>query len=384
MVIRKHFLTLLGILFFTGLLNAQVSESCECVVDTAGLASYLETLNLNENQPLTFEVENANSTFAVLHGYIATTTPNTVNDFIANYPNVTTLVFMQVPGSLDDEANLIASQALRNVGYKHYIPNVTAYAEDAFIASGGVDMFVGGVVRVVDQGAEVGVHSWTDGVNDATFYPPGHQFHQPYIDYYVNVGFSQQEAEDFYYFTINAAPAAGVHFMSESELNQYGTRTCTYAPAPDYSVSQNGASIEADLAGASYQWLDCNNGMAPLTGETSQTLTAPDNGSYAVIVTENSCMDTSACFTVDFAGIEDLENETSATLFPNPAENELNITGNFNFTGSKLEITNSIGQRVLYKDALEQKNDISGLPEGVYIVHISTLEGKITRSFVKQ
>jgi hypothetical protein len=43
----------------------------------------------------------------------------------------------------------------------------------------------------------------------------------PYIDYYVSTSFTQEEAENFYYFTINAAPASSIHWMAEDELKQY-------------------------------------------------------------------------------------------------------------------------------------------------------------------
>lgn len=383
-MIRKYSLVVLSSTVFGFLSSGQVSQSCDCMVDTAGLANYLTTLNLNENQPLTFEVENSNSTFAVLHGYITGSTPTTVQNFISSYPNVTTLVFMQVPGSENDNANLIASQALRNQGYKHYLPAVAAYAQDAFIASGGVDMFVGGTIRVVDQGAEVGVHSWSDGVNDATFYPPGHAYHQPYINYYVNMGFSQQEAEDFYYFTINAAPANGIHFMTENELNLYRTRTCTYSNTPVYSISQSVGSISADLAGASYQWLDCDNGMIPLVGETAQSLATPSNGSFAVIITENNCMDTSACFVVNNVSVDELEHDSPIHIYPNPVESKLNISMDQVSDVMSLEVRNITGQRLLTYDSFVSKIDIQSLPSGCYFLKLITSERVFTIQFSKE
>ena len=36
--------------------NAQVSESCECSVDTAGYAAFLQTLNPDENATFQFHV----------------------------------------------------------------------------------------------------------------------------------------------------------------------------------------------------------------------------------------------------------------------------------------------------------------------------------------
>ena len=197
-----------------------------CSLDTIGLATYLSTLNLTENNDLAFEVKDNNSTFAVLHGTINTNSPNVVQTFIDNYPNVKTLVFMQIPGSADDDANLIASRKLKAQNYTAYLPAVNAYSDDAFIASGGVDMFMAGNVRVIDEGAEVGVHSWSDGTNEATDFPQGNTVHLSYIAYYVEMGFSQQEAEDFYYFTINAATANSIHNMTEAEIVQYKLRRC--------------------------------------------------------------------------------------------------------------------------------------------------------------
>lgn len=367
MIIRKISIIVFSVLLSVNLGVAQTSESCDCVVDTTGLSTYLQTLSLNENQPLTFEVLNSNSTFAVLHGYINSTTPSVVNTFIANYPNVTTLVFMQVPGSADDDANLEASQTLRNKGYKHYLPAVDAYNEDAFIASGGVDMFVGGVVRVADVRAEVGVHSWGDGTADATDYPVGHANHLPYINYYVNMGFTQQEAEDFYYFTIYAAPSSGIHNMTEAELEQYGIRTCTYSSTPTYSVIQNRNFLEAKLKGATYQWVNCTTN-SPISGETARAFTASQNGKYAVIVKENMCSDTSSCFTVNSVGSEEL-NRIPFLVYPNPTKNVIRISGIDKIAQVEiLSVTGQIIKRVSLN--VNETINVETLSKGIYLVRV--------------
>ena len=303
----------------------ETSESCDCVVDTTGLSAYLSTLTLTEDLPLTFEVESPTSTFAVLHGFIDTSTPDVVNDFITSYPSVTTLVFMQMPGSADDEANLEASEILHGQDYIFYLPAVNAYEDDAYIASGAVDMFLAGKRRVIDVDGEVGVHSWSDGVNEATDFPVGHELHQPYIDYYVSVGFSVEDAEAFYYFTIEAAPAAGIHLMTEAEIEQYKLRTCTYAAEPEYTVTVNENILTANLPDATYQWVDCDNDDEPIDGETNQSFTASVNGSYAVQITEEACSGQSACFDVISVGLE--EESLDFKLFPNPVSTKLVISG---------------------------------------------------------
>ena len=64
------------------------------------------------------------------------------------------------------------------------------------------------------------------------------------------------------------------------------------------SVTQSGLTLTANAAGSGYVWINCSN-YAPVGGQTSQSFTAPDVGNYAVIVTQNSCSDTSACFLAD-------------------------------------------------------------------------------------
>ena len=63
----------------------------------------------------------------------------------------------------------------------------------------------------------------------------------------------------------------------------------------DATVTQNGSTLVANASGATYQWTYCN-GFVPLAGQTYQSFTAVNPGSYAVIVSKNGCSDTSSCF----------------------------------------------------------------------------------------
>lgn len=361
----------------------ETSESCDCTVDTTGLESYLATLTLNEDSPLSFEVESPTSTFAVLHGYIDGTTPGVVETFISDYPEVTTLVFMQIPGSADDNANLIASHTLYEQGYTFYLPAVNAYDDDAFIASGGVDMFLAGTRRVIDVGGEVGVHSWSDGVNEATDYPEGSPEHQPYIDYYVSVGFSVADAEAFYYFTINAAPAAGIHLMTEAEIEQYKLRTCKYASDPDYTVTVNENILTANLSGAEYQWVDCNNDNEPIAGANSQTFVAETNGSYAVEITEESCAGISECIAVSTVSLDETEQQF-LELYPVPASDflifnthqKIDTFSVFDISGK--DLTDEVF--IEYYEGTGYKLILSQLSSGTYVF---TVNGVSERFIVK-
>ncbi|QMU64112.1 MAG: T9SS type A sorting domain-containing protein [Flavobacteriaceae bacterium] len=372
----RSLIILIFVFIVFGSTKAQTTpESCSCRLDTLGLRSYLNTLTLSENTPLRFEVQSPTSTFAVLHGTIGSTTPTVTQTFIDTYPNVTTLVMMQIPGSNDDTANLDAALRLRNRGYTTYLPAVNAYPQDAFIASGGTDMILSGTRRVIDVGAEVGVHSWSNGTNSATDFPVGHANHQPYINYYIAMGFSTADAEAFYYFTINAAPANSIHNMTETEIEQYKLRTCTYSASPTYMATLATNVLTANLAGATYQWLDCDNGNAPISGATNQSFTPTSNGNYAVQVTEADCIGTSTCYSVTTLGVSDIEFDNSISLYPNPgatkffvdlkAINENTTVRIRSITGKTIEKRTSMGNEQITFDN-------HNYSKGIYLVTVTT------------
>lgn len=158
-----------------------------------------------------------NDTTAEMNGTITSSTPTHFNNLLAKYPNLKTINMLNCPGSEDDDANLIVSKKMHDSGIRFHL------FSKSVIASGAVDMYVGGVKRTRESGSRIGVHSWgaAPGEPIATSYPIGHAVHLPYINYYKSVGFTQKEAEDFYYFTIKAAPAESVHWMTEEEIIQY-------------------------------------------------------------------------------------------------------------------------------------------------------------------
>jgi len=138
------------------------------------------------------------------------------DNYVAAFPNTNKMIMKDCPGSTDDIANWQAARKIRTQGVAIHLP------ADAEIASGAVDLFLSGTTRTRDAGSKIGVHAWSDGDdNEATDYPVGHEEHQGAIDYYIDMGFSQTDAEAFYYFTINAAPAADIHWMTDAEIDQY-------------------------------------------------------------------------------------------------------------------------------------------------------------------
>ena len=63
------------------------------------------------------------------------------------------------------------------------------------------------------------------------------------------------------------------------------------------SVTLSGSTLTADLAGATYQWINCT-GNADISGAISQSFAPAESGSYSVRITSNGCTAVSSCTSV--------------------------------------------------------------------------------------
>jgi len=153
----------------------------------------------------------------------------------------------------------------------------------------------------------------------------------------------------------------------------------------DTSVSQEDNVLTANATGVSYQWVDCNNGNAPIEGETNQSFTAMSNGSYAVIITDSNCPDDpvmSTCYEVTSVGLAKLDQTVEVTIYPNPASSLVSIEIELESTAKvQVKIFNAVG--MLIEDLGESNNlstmikyDVSNLPSGLYWVSFE-FEGSI-------
>ncbi len=155
-----------------------------------------------------------------MNGVIGSSSLNNFNTLFAAFPSINKINIKQCDGSEDDETNLLLSKRVYDLSINTHL------MDNGSIASGGVDFFLAGIQRTKGTSTQIGVHSWSDGGSvQATDFPVGHANHLPYINYYVSVGFTQERAEAFYYFTINAASAESIHWMTDLEIETHNILT---------------------------------------------------------------------------------------------------------------------------------------------------------------
>ena len=147
------------------------------------------------------------------------------------------------------------------------------------------------------------------------------------------------------------------------------TTNLSFDPQIPIGVSQNGSELSADLSGATYQWLDCDNGFNTVTSGVMQLFEPTQLGNYAVEITFNGCTDTSTCYAV--LGINSIKEQTELhiNVYPNPNNGSLIIEGNGIV---EVSISGLSGKLIYRNTEVSDKINVNGLPNGIYLLHVYT------------
>jgi hypothetical protein len=170
--------------------------------------------------------------------------------------------------------------------------------------------------------------------------------------------------------------AAGNYAATLVTYNAAGSDTATQTitvNAADTSVTLSSITLSANAASAGYAWADCNAGYMLIPGENSQSFTASANGSYALIITQNGCVDTSACFMINEVALKEHPTSTAVTVYPNPAGDEVHFRFENTAGEGSIVICDVLGKQVRAVNASLSGTvsmDIRGLKQGLYYYRI--------------
>lgn len=132
------------------------------------------------------------------------------------------------------------------------------------------------------------------------------------------------------------------------------------------SVINSSNVLTASQNGGTYQWVDCNNGNAPISGATSQSFTPTIGGDYACEITIGSCTYTSDCAT-STAGIGDNYLENAINIYPNPSKGKVFITDDSNVNIDYIEVLDVFGRIIQTKTINNSKTELN-LESGTYFL----------------
>ncbi len=156
------------------------------------------------------------------------------------------------------------------------------------------------------------------------------------------------------------------------------------------TIQTSGNTILVDTlvtgANAVYQWIDCNSSDPYIIGATNPSFMPGMDGNYAVVVTQNSCIDTSACVSFVGTSTQQLPDALAQILvYPNPSNGTVNVDL------GDLEAL-SIGVYSADGKLLQQHEQLIGslltldLPRtaGVYWLQVITAQGVVHHSVVRE
>ena len=177
----------------------------------------------------------------------------------------------------------------------------------------------------------------------------------------VTVGTMQHSAQGNYNDTLIGASVHGCDSIVLTHLSVVDIND---------SILANGSLCIARQDSASYQWIDCDTHLV-ITGATSQTFQAMQNGSFQCVVSRAGCTDTTTCIQVTAVGIEKAE-DFNFSLYPNPVGSKFKISHNYPGVLS-VQVFNLMGEKI---KEFNSANSIDGFeidefPQGVYFVLIS-------------
>ena len=208
---------------------------------------------------------------------------------------------------------------------------------------------------------------------------------------YSNIGTDTQTACDSLTWidgvTYSSSNNTATHTLTNSAgCDSVVTLDLTIINVSDLTTSVSGITISSNNASATYQWLDCDNNNIVIAGETGQSFTATANGNYAVELTENGCVDTSACVAITTVGI--LENTFGENLliYPNPTSSDFSIDLGASYENAQVIITDVSGKLINSKSITQSQilNLSIHEPRGIYIVSVQAGDKKAVIRLIKQ
>jgi hypothetical protein len=120
----------------------------------------------------------------------------------------------------------------------------------------------------------------------------------------------------------------------------------TITPLDTTVIFMENLSLTAQMSGAVYQWIDCDNENLPIPEATEQSFSPVASGNYAVIISVNDCTDTSSCHHIDIVSTKDLSFSDGLMIFPNPARGYFNVKMTDAFKDGLLSIYDAQGHQV--------------------------------------
>ena len=151
----------------------------------------------------------------IVSGQLTLMSTERIDTITEENPGLRVLVLEDIAEGSDPTALMQKGALVRSLGMTTMVaPGVTLQGAEVFL-------FLGGVERLLGEGAAIEVSDWSSAAGPASMLPPDHPAHS---ERRVHVTEMLGRA-DFYEFMIEAAPVDGAHRMTPGALAAFGVVT---------------------------------------------------------------------------------------------------------------------------------------------------------------
>ncbi len=267
------------------------------------------------------------------------------------------------------------------------------YANDVDVTTAGLQLYYK-MDQGIANGNNSGINTLTDGMSNINGNLSGFALNGttsnfvagPPVGNSISASLCQGDSYEFNGQTLTAAGVYSASYDIGEICDSLVTLSLNVAMV-DTTVIQIGETLTSLVGAGPWQWLDCDNGYAAIPGATMQHYTATANGSYALKVTQNGCTDTSSCHSITTAGITEFGQALRASVFPDPATDQVRIDLGHPVPAVALTVCDMNGRewvRKEYGNAASIDLSIKDLAPGMYVIHLASPEGSGVYRLVKE
>lgn len=155
----------------------------------------------------------------------------------------------------------------------------------------------------------------------------------------------------------------------------------------DTVLSVNGQSLSVAWdSSAVYQWVNCSSGQI-ISGASSNTFLATQNGNYAAIISVRGCSDTTECAQIALVGLEEIAQD-AISVIPNPSTGVFILSISINsLTSIEISCLNILGEKIFTRNYVTKNNfkeefNISAMADGVYSLQVKLNNKLIQKKLV--
>ena len=192
--------------------------------------------------------------------------------------------------------------------------------------------------------------------NASTLLNPGHSFAQS-GDYKVSLTVTTATDTSTVFKTIRIMDNPLLDLGADMDSLQPGTSV----------------SLDAGIGMSEYLWS---------SGATSQQIEVDQPGNYSVSVTDRYGCSSSDAININYIGIDEADNHDLIMMYPNPANNLVQVTSRLPIKEVKIIDINGRTLYIQQGDKSETLLDVSTLLPGRYIVEISLYQRTVTRNLL--